>query len=111
MRSYDTGGFTRFQLQDALEPGLWHWRVAAPGLDDPQPWSFRQTAPREQDCLPPQVAARGARVCGRDEPFTVRVSENSARPPELKFADGQASAAGTVGKLRLELKRYEVRRL
>ena len=101
VRSYDAGGLTRFQLKDALEPGQWYWRIVALGMDDPQPWSFRQTAPKDRDCLPPQIAARGARVCGRNEPFTVRVAENSSKPPELKFADGKTSAVGKLHR-RLE---------
>ena len=32
VRSVPAGGYSECQLEDPLEPGVWHWRVSAPGL-------------------------------------------------------------------------------
>ena len=93
--SLSAGGLPRFQLREPLEPGLWHWRVVAPGMPDVRPWSFTQTAPRDRDCLPPFVAAKATRVTRADEPFTVEIEGDVSN---LSFS---ASSFGTLAVVRL----------
>ena len=95
--SFDAGGLPEYQLMTPLEPGVWHWRVVSAGIDDPKPWRFTQTAPKSLDCIPPQVAARAARVCGANKPFTLLSSEKAAM--RLAFrSDGGSPQLKVSGK-------------
>ncbi len=99
VRSYDAGGIAEFQLTEPLEPGVWHWRVVSTGLEDPRPWRFTQTAPRDRDCLPPRIVSMGARVCAADQSFVVRVKESAPREIAIGFkADGAAAVAGEFAR-------------
>ena len=96
--SFAAGGLPRFQLREPLEPGVWHWRVVAHGLQDSHPRSFTQTAPQDRDCLPPLVATRAARVTRGDEPFAVEVEGDDLAVVLLLFgaetAIGQQADSG-----------------
>lgn len=90
--SFAAGGLPRAQLRKPLAPGVWHWRVVAPGMPDTHPWSFTQTAPEDHDCLPPLVAAKAARVTRADEPFDVEVEGDDLAVVRLLF--GAETAIG-----------------
>ncbi len=91
--SLSAGGLPRLQLRQPLEPGVWHWRVVAPGMPDVRPWSFTQTAPRDRDCLPPLVAVKAARVTRANEPFTVEVEGDDLAVVRLLFGKQEATTA------------------
>jgi len=75
VRSYAAGGLATFQLEQPLPPGTWYWRVNGKGSQDATCSSFVQTAPIDQDCLPPQLKTEAARVTSSTESFVVRVRE------------------------------------
>ena len=92
---WNAGGRTCFQLEKPLDDGDWYWKVTATGLDDREPWRFRQTAPAERDCLPPLAAVNAARVVSPSAPFSVHVREAGATPPEVAFEGCRAAVSRT----------------
>ncbi len=105
--SVTAGGLPRLQLREPLEPGLWHWRVIAPGMPDVRPWSFTQTAPKDRDCLPPLLRAKAARVTCADEPFKVPVEGKDLVAAHLLLKG--AGSPGSAGILPAEVQAHAVR--
>lgn len=98
-RVYDAGGLSEFQLREPLEPGVWHWRVAGPGMEDAGPWSFRQTAPKDRDCVPPQIRSRAARVTAGNEVFRLVVDEQApGAAPVVTFRGPSFSVTGVKAR-------------
>ena len=69
---------TSLQWKKPLAPGLWYWRVAAPGIGG-NAWSFRQMASAETDCLPPEILTRAARLTNATDRLTVRLGGSDVR--------------------------------
>ena len=90
---------TSFQLKEPLAPGVWYWRVRAPGANHTAPRAFTQTAPKGRDCLPPEVRTNARRVLAADEPFSVLVYENGFKAPRVTFGgvEGKCGLRDTNG--------------
>jgi hypothetical protein len=84
-QSHQVVSETSFQLKEPLAPGVWYWRVRAPGANHTAPRAFTQTAPKGRDCLPPEVRTNARRVLAADEPFSVLVYENGFKAPRVTF--------------------------
>ncbi len=93
-RAYAAPGVTSFRVKEPLEPGVWHWRVRAPGANHAEPRTFTQTAPKGRDCLPPDIRASAKRVLAADGAFTVPVWEDGLKAPRVTFGD----VKGTCGR-------------
>ena len=94
---HNVGGFTNFQLECPLAPGIWYWKVCAAGMEDREAWSFRHTAPVQRDCLPPLVKDSAARVVSDKDSFVVRVKDAGERRPSLTFHGVKGTFAGVDG--------------
>ena len=94
---HNVGGFTHFQMERPLAPGVWYWKVCAAGMEDRETWSFRQTASADRDCLPPLVQDSAARIVSGKGSFAVRVKDSGARRPTLTFCGVKGVFAGTDG--------------
>ena len=102
VRDIAVGGAIRLQLETPLEPGVWHWKVSATGMDDREPWTFTQTAPRDCDCLPPLVRETAVRVYDAGSAFAVSVKDGGGRRPVLTFAGLQGEFVRAIGDGLLE---------
>ena len=91
--TFDAGGFTEFQLEKPLNPGICYWRVNSPGRTDAASWSFTQTAPRDADCLPPLVQTKACRVTDSSDAFTVKVKNRLGRA-KVEFLGVEGRLAG-----------------
>lgn len=90
------GGFYEYQLETPLEPGTWHWKVVATGLEDAAPWSFTVgRAEAGKDTLAPLLESRAARVTSGGDAFTVRLRERKG-VPQARFlgVTGVCASAG-----------------
>ena len=103
VKDFDVGGRMEFQLKEPLEPGKWHWRVGVTGSLDARPWSFVQTAPRERDCLPPQILTKAYRIRSGKEEVRVKVRERSPRDAKVAFLGVDGELAGGCGNDEFEL--------
>ncbi|MBR6057624.1 MAG: hypothetical protein IKP58_05575 [Victivallales bacterium] len=81
VHSYTLEAETEFQVTDALQPGIWHWRVNAPGCPDIQPWTIKLTAAIDRDCLPPVIHSKARRLFNANDPLVIEISENSGVQP------------------------------
>ena len=92
-------GVTFFQLKEPLDPGTWYWRAGAPGAQRAAARAFRQTAPKDRDCLPPDIRTVACRVTAANAPFTVVVQDDGATPPVVTCgaARGTCGAPGSNG--------------
>lgn len=91
---YDVGGRLEFHLEKPIDPGTWYWRVGVAGSQDSQPWSFTQTAPSDQDCLPPLVLTKAQRILSGREDLRIRVKERDPRMAALSFCGVTGECAG-----------------
>ena len=98
-RTYTIPGVTFFQLKEPLDPGTWYWRAGAPGAQRAAARAFRQTAPKDRDCLPPDIRTVACRVTAANAPFTVVVQDDGATPPVVTCgtARGTCGAPGSNG--------------
>ena len=94
-RDFSVGGRMEFQLEEPLEPGKWYWRVGVTGSLDARPWSFVQTAPRERDCLPPQILMKACRIHSCSEDVRVRVKEPDPKTAKVAFLGVDGEFAGS----------------
>ena len=99
-RSYPVKGTTSFQLEEPLEPGTWYWRATAPGATDGAAWPFVQTAPKDRDCLPPDILSNARRVTDGAQAFTVQVRENGPAPVVTYLGVTGTCARTTAGGVR-----------
>jgi hypothetical protein len=97
VRTFDAGGLSEFQMEEPLEPGVWHWRVSSKGSKDYGSSKFTQTASVECDCLPPIVLTKAARITDSDQAFVVRVKDSCRHLPELVFHGVSGRYAGSDG--------------
>ena len=92
-RSYSVAGRHELRLKEPLEPGVWHWRVCAPGATNAIPRSFRQTVSLDRDCLPPEILTVACRVKHPHEVVSVKVRECGPGVPKLTLG----KAVGVCG--------------
>lgn len=68
-RRYEIDVETSCQLRDILTPGVWYWRLSAPGYHDRQPWKLTVTVPATRNMVPPLITADHGRVLTPDAPY------------------------------------------
>ena len=62
------------QLRDALQPGVWYWRVNAFGNPDNVPFRFTVDTPLGARCFPPEIFASHARLLDPSDGYTFSVT-------------------------------------
>ena len=98
-----------FSVKQPLEPGVWHWRVSAPGSDPSLVWDFVQTAPADRDTTAPVFLQPAARVTAADGAVQLEVEEDTAPPPQLEARLGAQALVVEHRASREDRHRFHVR--
>ncbi|MBP5641235.1 MAG: hypothetical protein J6X55_17295, partial [Victivallales bacterium] len=83
---------TSYQLRTPLKPGVWYWRVSAPGFEDKTTANFVVDAPQGVNLAPPEIVAQHSRLLSTTDTYNFSIRHTDGIT-EVKAVDADDSSA------------------